>query len=84
MPNTPERLDIQLRRARMRRDAVTIGGSTGVISAILALAYRWLTNGWHWWYVPVLLVALVVCLWLARLDADVTERATRWFWRSPR
>jgi hypothetical protein len=44
----------------------------------------WAIMGWHWWYLPAVFAAVVVALWIARLDADFTEEVTRWFWRPPK
>jgi fatty acid desaturase len=80
----PERLDLQLRRARHRREALRIGLPVALVIAALAIYSLWSAAGWRWWYVPLTLASVVAGLWLSRLETDATEEATRWFWRPPK
>ena len=80
----PERLDIQLRRKRLRRESIRIGVPVLAAMGCLALYALWRVEGWHWWYVPGTLAAFGAALWVSRLETDVTEEATRWFWRPPK
>jgi hypothetical protein len=84
MTEHPERLDIQIRRARSRRHARTIGIVVGLAGAAWLLVAEPLIRGWSWWYVPGAVVIVAVSLWISRLDADAAEELTRWFWRPPR
>ena len=79
-----ERLDIQLRRARLRREAWRIGSPAVLMVVVFAVYSLWSAAGWSWWYVPLTLAAVVVGAWVTRLKADVTEETTRWFWRAPK
>lgn len=83
MTERPERLDIQVRRARSRRHARLFGSVVGLGGAGMFIYEGWAVSGWHWWYIPAASAAIVVALWLARLDADAIEEMTRWFWRPP-
>jgi hypothetical protein len=79
----PERLDLQLQRARVRRDRLRFGVPLGLLSGVGAVCWFWQINGWHWWYVLAVGAALAVGLWLSRLEDDVIEEVTRRCWRSP-
>jgi CHASE2 domain-containing sensor protein len=83
MHDRPERLDIQVRRARTRRQATTTAIVAGLGVAGLMI-YEWAAVGWHWWYIPAVIAAVIVLLWIARLQADFDEEVTRWFWRPPK
>jgi hypothetical protein len=80
----PERLDIQVRKARFRREALRITIPVALVITAATVYGLWSVAGWRWWYVPLALVAIVVGLWYSRLETDVTEEATRWFWRPPK
>ena len=84
MTEHPERLDIQIRKARSRRHARTIGIVVGLAGAAWLLVAEPLIRGWSWWYLPGAVVIVTVSLWISRLDADAAEELTRWLWRPPR
>jgi fatty acid desaturase len=84
MSEQPERLDIQVRRARSRRHARSIGTVVGLAGAAWLLIAQPLARGWSWWFVPAAVAMFAMSLWIARLDADAFEELTRWFWRPPR
>ena len=80
----PERLDIQVRKVRHRREALRVGVPVALVMATLAVYALWRVIGWQWWYVPLSVAGIVLGLWVSRLETDATEEATRWFWRPPR
>ena len=84
MQMPPERLDIQLRRTRLRRHARQSAWICGVSGSVGIIAMRWIGSGWRWSYVLVVPLFVGIALWIGRLSADVEEEATRWFWRPPR
>ena len=84
MINHPERLDLQLRRARLQRDWLRFGVPVGLLCVIVALYVMWRLDGWHWWYVPTSLVSFALGLWFSRLEDEVIYSATRWIWRAPK
>ena len=84
MQMPPERLDIQLRRARLRRQAQQSAWIGGVVGAIGLIGMRWVGLGWRWSYLLFLPLVVVIALWIGRLTAEMEEEATRWFWRPPR
>jgi len=84
MPMTPERLDIQIRRARLRREARQSAWLGGMLGGVGIIGMRWAGWGWRWWYLLLVPLFMLIALWIGRLSADMEEEATRWFWRPPR
>jgi len=84
MTERPERLDIQVRQARARRNAKRDGLAGGMLFAVAMVGIRWYTHGWRWYYLLLLPFIVVIALWISRLSADSDEELTRWFWRAPR
>ena len=83
MTKRTEPLDIQLRRARMRRDAIHMAWFAGIATAC-GIAFSWLAFGWRWSYLVVAPVAIIAASWIGYLLSDAEEELTRWFWRPPR
>jgi hypothetical protein len=84
MARSPERLDIQLRRAWFRRSAVLSAWTVGILSALGLAFMRWTGFGWRWSYLLIVPLAVVFALWIGWLTGDSDEEVTRWFWRPPR
>jgi hypothetical protein len=84
MPEYPERLDVQIRKARARRQAVQMGIPLALMVAGMLVYSAMTATGWHWWYAPLTLLAVIFVFWLTRLEAEILEQTTRWFWRPPR